>query len=172
MRRHDARAHEAWQILNELVGDLVTGVRIIDILDAPLFRDLAPKSLPLLKRISFFHLLVSLAKWKEFHERYKSVLPDDCRAACEKVSKELGARQILVLRNKYVAHIWDKDTGRPLTSQELGFYLDAMFNGNEKAFLGWIHDPSQNEFPKTVVSIAEHTRNRIAAEYNITHDAG
>ena len=44
-------------------------------------------------------------------------------------------------------------------------HLLAVFGEDHEAYLRRINDPANNRFPITILSIVEHTRNRIQEEY-------
>jgi hypothetical protein len=95
------------------------------------------------------------------------VIPDDCRDACKGLLREVTRRNIQTFRNTFVGHIWDKEKNRPLTEDEIEAAANTIVEGDEEAFVAWCNDVSANEFPNTVVSIVEHTRDRILEKYEL-----
>ena len=161
-----ARAIEAYRILNEFVGDLVAGTRTLELFESPGFASKIKEStLVTLRRMCLSHLVITLSKWTELYDFYKSVIPADAKDACLKLRKEIDRRGIREFRNSVVGHIWHKKLKRPLTASEIDSRLEAVFLGASQAtFLEWVSNRVTNRFPETVVSICEHTRNRIGEE--------
>ena len=118
--------------------------------------------------MSLSYLFLTLDKWTEFYERFHDVIPDDCRSECKSLVKEVHRRKIKGFRNTFVGHIWDKKQGRPLTGAEIEAAADAIVDGDEDAFSTWCNNREHNEYPDTVVSIVEHTRDRLSEDYMLT----
>ena len=81
--------------------------------------------------------------------------------------KILKNKKIVEFRNKVVGHVWDKDKRAPITDEEHDNYIKQIYGGNFESFLLWVNNPGNNIYPKTVVSIVEYTKNKIAKDYNI-----
>lgn len=168
---HRQDAIYAFHILNYFIGDLVAASQVHKLFHTTFFTDKAsPSTVACADRMCLSYLFLTLAKWTEFYDRYKKVIPEDCIADCKSLHKEIRRREILRFRNKVVGHIWDNDQGRPLTQQEIETAAEAIVRGDPKAFCKWCNNPGGNEYPDTVVSIVEHTRNRIVEEFNLTEN--
>ena len=163
------KAVEAWHLLNYFVGDLVVATRGFEVLSPEVLPAPLPRGVQAgFNRMCYSHLFVTLSKFVEFYKRYKAMIPDDCRQPWKAAQQQLVDRGVVDFRNKYVGHIWDRDTGRPLTVAEVTSRLEGIVGGDEVEFLHWINHGPDNVFPRTVISIAEHTRDRIAYEYSLT----
>jgi hypothetical protein len=93
----------------------------------------------------------------------------DCRAPCKNVMKIIKSKGIYEFRSKYVAHLIDEKTGRPLNLDELEEYLDGIFGRDETNFIRWVND-QKNVFPTTVVSVIEKTRDEIMKQNGISKE--
>lgn len=115
---NDQRKHaiEAYEILNEFIGDLVAGTRTIELYDLPAVRlVMTPDYQIATTRLCIFHIIITLFKWIEFYDRYKSIIPKDVREESLHLRESLLVRGVRDFRNKVVWHIWDKTSNRPLT---------------------------------------------------------
>jgi hypothetical protein len=119
-------------------------------------------------RLCVFHIIITLSKWIEFYDKYKSVIPKDVRKECFQLRKEVLDRGIRDFRNKVVGHIWDNKTNRPLTHDKNDAYLEKIYSGNFKDFLLWVNNPGNNQYPNTVVGITQYVRNRIQKDFGIS----
>ena len=162
------KAIEAYRILNEFVGDLVAGTRSLELFESPGFTSkIKSSTLVTLRRMCLSHIIVTLSKWAELYDRYKALIPPDTKPACRDLREQIDHRGIRTFRNSVVGHIWDSKLKRPLTASEIDSRLAAILGENQAGFLAWINDPGSNTFPNTVVSICEHTRNRIGEEHGL-----
>ena len=80
---------------------------------------------------------------------------------------KLDERGVKDFRNKVAGHIFDKKLNRPLTSVEIDARLSTVFGDSEESFLMWINNPQNNVFPRTIIAVCEHTRDRIQTEYRL-----
>lgn len=163
------RALQAYRLLNDMLLDLLVGPRSIELYDSSGFTShMTPVTLTGLKRMTISHTIVSLAKWVEFYDRYKQVIPQDVREQAKALSAEILRRGVRDFRNKVVGHIWDDDAKRPLLREEIDSYFERMFPNGRRAFMLWVNDPADQVFPNTVVSVVQKVRDRIAEEHAIT----
>jgi hypothetical protein len=106
--------------LNDLIGDFVSGVALLREYDAQVR---AGKKSPLLmvtvQKICLFHLVLSLTKFTEFHERFHQVIPSEHRDVVKGLLRSINQKGVRDFRNKCVGHIWDNDQGRPLIHSEI-----------------------------------------------------
>ena len=166
-KRQDAI--HACLVLNHFVGDLVIASRIRQLFQLPAVTSKAsPSTIGCANRMCTSYLFLTLVKWTEFYERFHHVIPEDCRADCKRLLRDIERRDIKRFRNKFVGHIWDKDQGRPLTNAEIEVAVTAIVEGDEDAFATWCNDNKGNKYPATVVSIVERTRDRIREEFALT----
>src|SRR5438309_8815378 len=118
-RRADERkrAIEAFRVLNDMLGDLLAATRTPE-----MFAHLPTpdeKAMRVVNRMCFSYLILTLAKFVEFYDYYKYVIPKECIDACKAFHRALGQRRVPDFRNKGIGHIWDDDTGKPLTSDQV-----------------------------------------------------
>jgi len=83
--------------------------------------------------------------------------------------KIIEGKSIYDFRSKYVAHLIDQKTGRPLNFDELEQYIDGIFGKDEANFIRWVND-QKNVFPSTVVSVIEKTRDEIMKQNQISKE--
>lgn len=123
-----------------------------------------------LNRMAISHRTVTLAKWTEFYRRYAAVLPADVRDACRELHDRIMAHGVVEFRNTVVGHILDNTTKRPLTSREVDERLERVTIGDRADFFRWINNSADNSFPRSVVGITEHVRDRLRAVYGLRDD--
>ena len=166
-----ARAVEAVRILNDFALDAVVGTKTLEIFDKLRSTYGYPEGIKVgFARLVYFHLILVLAKWVEFYEKYGSIIPKDCAKECKALTREIKRLQIPRFRNKYIGHIWDKDSDRPLSKKEVIRYMEAITKSDGRRFLLWINDGNDNAYPKTVVSIISEVRDRLMAQYKFGKD--
>jgi hypothetical protein len=119
-------------------------------------------------RLCLFHLALSLAKYAEFYEHYKGLLPADVRPLCLAIYKEVRARRAVHFRNTIAGHVWDKTTRRPIPTAEIMDRLSELLGGHIRTFLEWIGRSDTDGFPGTVTSVLARTRDRIAEHHQLT----
>ncbi len=160
------RAIQACRLLNDFVGDIIAATRVPEAVEQSGIMN--QRALRVTRRMCFSHLIITLSKWAELYEHYASLIPEDCRPACKDLKKEIDRRKIRGFRNKCVGHIWDKKVKRPLTEGELDNYINAIVDNDPVAFVEWLNNPTANEFPNTVVSVVDTTRDRLREAFAIT----
>jgi hypothetical protein len=164
-------AIHAFHILNYFVGDLVAASQVRRLFRSPgITRKVKLDTVACVNRLSLGYLFLTLDKWAEFYDRFHDVIPDDCRSVCKSLCKEIRRRRIKEFRNTFVGHIWDKKRGRALTGMEIEAAADAIVEGDQDSFSAWCNNHERNQYPGTVVSIMEHTRERIREEFDLTDD--
>jgi hypothetical protein len=163
------RAVEAFWILNDFIGDLITATRAFEFFDTPKFKKGATDRV-----VRFYHkmadsyLFVTLAKWIEFYDHYRKVIPHDMLPTCKRLRKELVNRGMLEFRNTVVGHIWSNKKKRPLLPEEIDHLYEKITSGNSRDFLKWINDPSANDFGVTVVGTSEAVRDAIKNKWSLS----
>ena len=163
-----SKAIEANKILNDLIGDLVIGTRTIDHLFHPLLSSQVDKPYKIgITRLCIFHIIITLTKYIEFYKHFKIIIPKDALNNCKDLVNILQKKQIIEFRNKVVGHIWNNDRNAPITDREHDILLQHIYGGDFNSFLLWINDQKDNVFPKTVISIIENVKKKIAESYKI-----
>jgi succinate dehydrogenase flavin-adding protein (antitoxin of CptAB toxin-antitoxin module) len=170
MRRSERiHAIEATRLLNEFIGDLVTGSRVTELLDVLSQQAKVDEETQIaMRRMCMWHIIVTLSKWQEVYDSYLEIFPDDVRKVSRDLRKEMKRRGIRDFRNIVVGHILDKKTKKPISKDEIDKKLDKLFDGSDKKFLLWVNNPAQNIFPTTVVSIVERIRDGLMQQHSIT----
>jgi len=64
-------------------------------------------------------LFVTLAKWIEFYDHYKVLIPEEIKGKCKQLRNELERRGVRKFRNEVVGHIWSDKHDRPLMPKEI-----------------------------------------------------
>lgn len=161
-------AMHAFRLLNFFVGDLVAASQVRRLFQLPSVNQKASSTtVACVNRMCLAYLFLTLDKWNEFYRRFHHVLPSDCRLECKRLLTEVQRRKINRFRNTFVGHIWDKRLNRPLTPLELEAAVGVIVEGDQDTFVQWCNNHEVNEYPKTIVSIIEHTRDRIREEFNL-----
>jgi len=165
------RAAEAARVLNSFILDFVVGTRALEIFEHPQIRPIVSQSIAIgLDRMSHSHLVMALAKWAEFYQQYKAILPSDVRPACKSLHDEINGRGIRDFRNTVVGHLIDNATGRPLSSEEINTRFNRTLGNDPEQFKRWINNPNDNSFPNSVVAITQRVRDRLRSEYMLSDD--
>lgn len=163
------RAVEAFWILNDFVGDLITAARAFEYFDSPKFKAGATdRVLRGYAKMADSFLFVTLAKWIEFYDRYYELIPLEARDRCEQLRNELDRRGVREFRNKVVGHIWSKRHSRPLLPKEIETLDKRITKGDAEAFLKWVNDPARNRLGSTIVGTSEAVRDAIKEEWSLS----
>ena len=162
-------AVDAVDTLNDLIGDLVAGTRVLsDYIQGHKANQVAPQQMVAVQKMCLSHLVLGLNKISEFWERYHQCVPPAFRAEVKSLNRDLKAKQVSELRNGVVAHVWDRKLQRARRHSEIMAQLDVMIGGDMGDFLRWINNPNDNAYPKTVLSVVEGVRDAIAEQHAIT----
>lgn len=163
-------ALDAARLLDLLLTDIVVGTRSIEIFSRLDSRTtIRPTVLNGMHRMCHSHILLGLCKFIEFYKSYHGLIPSDCKEPCKNMMKIIESKKIGDFRNKYVAHIIDNETGRPLNIEELDVYLKSIYGHDGSHFVSWVND-RKNNFPDTVVSVVARTRDYIMKDNGITKE--
>ena len=165
-----SRATDAADVLNDFVGDFITGVMV--------FREYAAElkagriSLEMMvgiQKMCLSNIVLAFAKFEEFWKHYHDVVPVEHRNACKSILNAIRTRKVTEFRNQVVGHIWNTSKRRPLRQSEIMQALESMAAHDFGAFLDWINNPKAYTYPpSTVVSIVEAVRNAIVAAHGIS----
>jgi hypothetical protein len=159
------RHQDAVSILNMLILDTMVGLRSLDIFGA--IDDKSPLSANMragLTRLSTTHLVLALAKWMEFYERYKHLIPERTAANTKTVYNNLKRRGVRDFRSKVVGHIWDEDVGKPLSEDDTQEWLARVIGPDEAAFNRWIYNPGATDRRSDLVGLSEEIRDALRKE--------
>jgi len=162
------RAVDAVDILNDFIGDLITGVMVLrDYSHALKVGRLAMVQMVPIQKMCVSHLVLTLAKWLEFYDRYHDLIPDTYRDEIKRKNKILNDKKVRHFRNVVIGHLWDKDKKRPLVLSEIMSRLEIILGPKPGEFLKWINDPENEEYPNTLVSVVEALRADLMNKYSI-----
>lgn len=166
-----ARAIDAVDVLNDFIGDFVTGTMVLREYSQQHNENKLPLA-PMIatQKMCISYLVLAFAKFEEFWEHYHDLVPLENRDACKAVLKVMRIRQITEFRNRAVGHIWDRQTKRPLKHSEIVSAIAAIATPDLTAFLDWVNNPAINAGTSTVVSMIETIRDSIASKHNISPD--
>lgn len=99
-------------------------------------------------------LVLTLCKVMEFHTAFRQYLKDDLRTELDAINSRISKSGILSYRNKYVGHLFDKKTGKPLDPQKVLRYWDALLDGQTEAqFRKWWWSTRQEPELKSVAGV-------------------
>lgn len=165
------RILDAVDVLNDLVGDLVTGTNVLREYQAlnvagKIHGDL----LPGIRRMCVSHIVLSCCKFIEFYDHFHDLLPENQRAAAKALRREFNTRGMTSFRNKVVGHIWDNNQGRPLQLSEITQQLQVMMKNDVTEFLDWINRLESGVQPDTVAATVEEIRNSLIASHTVSPD--
>jgi hypothetical protein len=164
------RALDAARLVARLLIDVIVGARSLDIFDSLNSKTaIPPVVFHGMRRMCYSETLLGLSKFTEFYQAYHDVIPADCKTSCKNVMKIIQSKGIHEFRSKYVAHLIDRKTGRPLNLDELERYVEKIFGHDDTTFISWVND-QKNIFPTTVVSVLEKTRDEIMKENGISKE--
>lgn len=161
------KARNAASILNYLVGDLVGASRSYPIFEQLADQTKATKIRLVMRRMYISYIVLTLAKISEFYDKYRDIIPNDCKGPFKDLKTKIETLRVREFRNVFVGHIHNK-SGHPISDDQLEEYFQNVTSRDVNKFLEWIHTPGTYTFPSTVVSIVETTRDKIFTEYGVT----
>lgn len=162
------QAIEACHILNDLIGDIVVSTRTIGTYENNNFKPLMTAVYKIATtRLCVFQIVLSLNKILEFNSHYRSFVPNEMIDYWKNMIKEINSRGVNKFRNILVGHIWNKKMKRSILKEEHVELENQLYRSDFNGFLLWINNPNDNTFPKTVISIIEAAKKKIAEDYEI-----
>ena len=163
------RAIEAFWLLNDFIGDLITGTRAFEYFDTAKFKAGATdQALRSYNKMAGSFIFLTLAKWIEFYNHYRMVIPSEQQTTCKQLRNELLTRGVKDFRNKVVGHIWSTNDNRPLLPSEIENLDRRITGGDESKFLKWINDSDNNHFGTTIVGTSEAVRDEIKKKWALS----
>lgn len=109
-------------------------------------------------RVCNHSLVLSLFKLHEVRKGYGQFLkglPDEITDSLYQDAKDIEAKKICQFRNKYAAHIFDKDTKKPISTvkgQELLLAITGENNSDCLSFYDWICPEGWTVNQKCIIS--------------------
>jgi hypothetical protein len=162
------RATNAVDLLNDFVGDFVTGTMSLARFHAEHNSgSITAEQLAGINKMCLSHLILGLTKWAEFYDKFHDLIPSEFKDTAKTIKKTIENRKVIEFRHKCVGHIWDKDTNRPLVNSEIMTRLETITNNDIKGFLRWLNNPDTTEYPKSVAGVCESIRDKIALEHGV-----
>lgn len=162
------RALSAVDLLNDFVGDFVTGTMVLAQFHAEHNAgSISSGQLAGVNKMCLSHLVLGLTKWLEFYDKFHDLIPNELKDEAKQVIRKIEAGDVLAFRHKCVGHIWDKDTNRPLVNSEIIDRLNKIMNNDARAFLKWLNNTDSVAFSKSVAGMCEAMRDKIADAYGI-----
>lgn len=147
---------DACLVLEYLIHDLIAGHQLYDFfVSVGKSVPANPESEKAVRRMYVSYLLLALCKLSEFYTHYKWLIPDSQKSRSKVIEGELNRRGIRRLRNTFIGHILDKETGRPVTDVELNRAFNAAIDNDLGQFLKWVHVSGNVTSPDTVVGALE-----------------
>lgn len=163
------RAIEAFWLLNDFIGDLITGTRAFEYFETAKFKAGATDQiLRSYNKMADSFIFLTLAKWIEFYDHYRMVIPPEQQMTCKQLRNELVTRGVKDFRNKVVGHIWSTKHHRPLFPSEIENLDKSITGGDGSTFLRWINDPGNNRFGTTIVGTSEAVRDEIKKKWALS----
>ncbi len=161
-------AINAVDILNDLIGDFVSGTLVLsDYYRHHKIGTFRRDQMISVQKMCLSNLVLSFAKLLEFWSRFHEVVPNEHRAVLKELNRNLIRRGVVDFRNKIVGHIWDNDLGRPLGHSEIMARLATLTGGDLTVFLRWVNNPEGNTYPRTVLGVIETLRDSLVDAHGI-----
>lgn len=83
-------------------------------------------------------LALTLCKVMEFHSAFRSHLRPDLREELDQINSRIARSRIIDYRNKFVGHLFDSRTKKPLDPDSIAKLWDALLGGqSEEDFRQW-----------------------------------
>jgi hypothetical protein len=160
---HDRKMLEAFRLANDLHLDLITGTQAYNIFQRLVSANPPRETVQIgIRRLCLSSVILSLCKWVEYYDLYKSIIPSDIQQHAKQLRNEIDRKGIPDFRNKIVGHILDDDTKRPITMEDVEKKLLSILGPNDiNGFMRWVNNPDGNQFPDNVVMVIERVRERI-----------
>jgi hypothetical protein len=164
------RRRAACRLANDLMLDLVTATQAFRTLQAALAERPAGEPVEIgINRLCLFYVILTLAKWIEFYDRYAAIIPADVREVAKELRNEVERRGIRRFRNNVVGHIWDDEANRALTNAEVEHRLTSITGGDVAAFMNWVNNGGDDP-PDAPISVMERVKIRLINEYKLSYD--
>ena len=162
------RAVDAADVLNDFIGDFITGVMVLREYSKQHQEGKLQLELMIpIQKMCLSYLVLAFAKYAEFWKHYHDLVPQEHHNACKTILKSMQIRKITEFRNRCIGHIWDNGKQRPLAHSEVMSALATITAPDFAAFLNWINNPKANTYPSTVVSVVETVRDSLMLAHGI-----
>jgi len=160
---------DACTVLEYLVHDLIAAHQLYDFFtDITKIAPVHPETEKAVRRMYVSTLFLSLNKFLEFYDRYSWLIPNSCKQKSREIRKELTRRNIKKLRNTFIGHVMNKETGRPISNAELDAAFNTAIDGDLIAFLKWVHVTGVALSPETIVGALQSIQSELVKTYGVT----
>ena len=154
--------HIKWLLVDQIV-DLSAPIYLMKgYINSSTFDEKSGQSLGMF-RLCNHGLIISLSKLREIVMEYGKTIntfPDHIKAPFQNLRKEIELREIHLFRNKYAAHIMDKD-GKPLSLAKGEQMLNKIVGKDiveMLKFYDWIYPEGNYKNSACVMSCVENVR--------------
>ncbi len=156
-----------WLLVDQVV-DLAAPIYLMkNYIDSPSFDPKSNHALGVF-RLCNHGLIISLSKLREINIEYGKVIntfPEHIKEPFQKLRGEIEKREIHLFRNKYAAHIMDKD-GSPLSLSKGEAMLEKIVGkniGEMLQFYDWIYPEGDYEHKNCVMAAVSKMRDHCAS---------
>ena len=165
------RAIDACDVLNDFIGDLITGVMVFrDYVSSHQQGKTRLEMMVSVQKMCMSNIVLGLTKFEEFWVNFHDLVPEDHRSSCKAILRRMNQRKIGNFRDTYVGHIIDLKTKCPLKKSDVEAAFRVIAEPGIDEFLRWINDPKSNAHRDSVVSVVEAVRDTLQQAYGITPD--
>jgi hypothetical protein len=162
---------DAVYVLNDLFDGLVAGTMVFEHYQARFERgQFSKEGIVSVQKMCVSHIILALCKLCEFWEVFHRVVPAEFRPQVKGLISKINQLDVVEYRNTVVAHVKDRKLGRVRTQFESMEVLNRISANDPRGFLGWLNNPRDNEYPKTVVSIVARLRDFLRETHLIASD--
>lgn len=162
---------DAIYVLNDLFYDIVAGTMVFENYQSKFLNgEFTQAGIVAVQKMCVSQLVLGLNKLCEFWDVFHGLVPAEQRTELKALIAELQRRGIKEFRNTVVAHVWDSKNRRIRTQYEAIALLNKISADDPGGFLRWLNNPSDNTYPKTVLSIVVTLRDSLRETYGVNTD--
>lgn len=159
---------DAIYILNDLSDGLAAGTMVFEHYQTRFGRgQFSKEGIVSVQKMCVSHLILALYKLCEFWESFHDVVPSEFHSEVKKLVTKINRLNVKDYRNAVIAHLKDKKLGRVQTQLESMAVLNRISANNPRGFLGWLNNPKNNQYPKTVISVVILVRDALREKHQI-----
>ena len=114
------------------------------------------------------NLILALSKFLEFYDRYGWLIPNGFKQPSREIQKKLTRCNIKKVRNVFIGHVTNRETGRPISNTELDTAFNTAIDGDLVAFLKWVHISGVALSPATIVGVLQSIQSELVKIYGVT----
>ncbi|HFG1789454.1 TPA: hypothetical protein ACGF4R_003468 [Vibrio cholerae] len=152
-----------WVLVDQIVDLAVSTQLYVDTINQPGFSKENVKHSAMI-RMALSYTVLNLAKLWECLDHYGkeiNLLPEPLRTNCISLRSKLESMKVFQFRSKYIAHLIDKDTSKPLSLRDGQKYLSNIAGNNLddlSVFFDWVCPPKGHSLDNTVVGTVTDLR--------------